>query len=186
MSLLPSTHLTAASWITGAAQDWSETAVFGPPSLPAHARLRFMPDPEHPGATDNSTQALSEHRQLGLLLDVLSRHTRTPRLGYFCLWEGWGVTPEGSGPADVEIPNRAYYLFEGPLSAYGQWVAGHDENPPPPAFVWPADHAWCVARDIDPHWAGIGASEAAVEELMAVPGLDIVRADPTQAQPHYF
>lgn len=26
---------------------------------------------------------------------------------------------------------------------------------PPPAFVWPSEHAWCVACDVDPHFASI-------------------------------
>jgi hypothetical protein len=53
-------------------------------------------------------------------------------------------------------------------------------------LVWPADHAWCIANDVDPHWAGIGASVAAIDELLADPRLDIVRDDPGQAQPYYL
>jgi hypothetical protein len=48
------------------------------------------------------------------------------------------------------------------------------------AFIWPADHAWCVANDVDPHWAGIGADVSAVSELLADPRLDVVAA--TQAR----
>jgi len=56
----------------------------------------------------------------------------------------------------------------------------------PPAFIWPADHAWCIANDVDPHWAGIGASVAAIDELLVDPRLDIVRDDPNQEQPYYL
>jgi hypothetical protein len=55
----------------------------------------------------------------------------------------------------------------------------------PPALVWPADHAWCFVSDVDPHWAGIGASATAVEQLLADPVLDVVRADPDLPQPSY-
>jgi hypothetical protein len=56
---------------------------------------------------------------------------------------------------------------------------------PNPAFIWPADHAWCVADDVDPHWAGIGADVSVVEELLADPPLDVVAADPRQDQPAF-
>jgi len=56
---------------------------------------------------------------------------------------------------------------------------------PGPAFVWPADHAWFVASDIDPHWAGIGADTRVINQLVADPRLDVVPADPRAAQPAY-
>ena len=52
-----------------------------------------------------------------------------------------------------------------------------------PAFVWPADHAWCVANDVDPHWAGIGGGAPLIELLVADPCLDAVAADPAGDQP---
>lgn len=91
----------------------------------------------------------------------------------------------------VSIPNRDYFLFRGRLADFGDWGAAdfHPGKPrthmPNPAFIWPADRAWCVANDVDPHWAGIGATSAAIDELLATPGLDIVRADPTVPQPEY-
>jgi hypothetical protein len=54
-----------------------------------------------------------------------------------------------------------------------------------PAFVWPADRTWCVAADIDPHWAGIGASSLSIKRLIADRRLDAVEADPADEQPAY-
>jgi len=54
-----------------------------------------------------------------------------------------------------------------------------------PAFVWPADQAWCVARDVDPHWAGIGGTAHLLSRLLTDPGLDVVPADPAEEQPAY-
>jgi hypothetical protein len=95
-------------------------------------------------------------------------------------------------PRGRTVPSRAYYLFRGPISDLGDWGAA-DEWPgrprrymPPPALVWPADHAWCIANDVDPHWAGIGASVAAIDELLADPRLDLARDDPAQEQPYYL
>jgi len=76
-----------------------------------------------------------------VVLDVLSRYTRTPGDCYFCLWDGWGQQVHKSDGARtlevrtdaigaepgidpfspsvlhepmVVVPNRAYFLFRGP------------------------------------------------------------------------
>lgn len=91
----------------------------------------------------------------------------------------------------VVVPNRAYFLFRGPVYDFGDWGAA-DAWPgqprlhmPDPAFIWPADHTWCVANDVDPHWAGIGGEVSAIDELLADPRLDVVPADPGRDQPSY-
>ena len=91
----------------------------------------------------------------------------------------------------VVLPDRAYFLFRGSIADFGDWDVA-DMWPgqprlgmPDPAFVWPADHAWCVAKDVDPDWAGIGAASSAIDELLADPLLDVVPADPTQDLPSY-
>jgi len=163
--------------------------------------------------------AHDETAQLRVALETLARHTRTPDDCYFCLWDGWGTDIQGGdgartldyqtgtvsrGPLiapafppsvlhgpKVVVPHRAYFLFRGSISDFGDWGAA-DAWPgqprlhmPDPAFIWPADHAWCVANDVDPHWAGIGAGVSAIDELVADPRLDIVPADPGEEQPAY-
>lgn len=59
------------------------------------------------------------------------------------------------------------------------------DDMPNPAFIWPADRAWFLANDVDPHWAGIGGSPRAINDLLDAAGLDIVLADPTTPQPAY-
>jgi hypothetical protein len=120
------------------------------------------------------------------------RQSFDPRSG---VWRTWPrATPAFSpsvldGPK-VVVPNRKYLLFRGPLSGAGDWGAadlrpGYPRGYLPAAFVWPADHAWCVAHDIDPHWAGIGADADVVDQLVADPRLDVVRADPSDRQPKF-
>ena len=53
--------------------------------------------------------------------------------------------------ARMHIPNRTYYLLHGPLAGFGQWGV-RETGYNPAAFVWPADHAWCIASDVDQHW----------------------------------
>jgi hypothetical protein len=43
-----------------------------------------------------------------------------------------------------------------------------------------------VAWDVDPHFAGIGGSRAAIDELLADQRVDVVAADPRAEQPSYW
>jgi hypothetical protein len=91
----------------------------------------------------------------------------------------------------VVVPHRAYWLFRGPLADVGTWDTAQGWpgqcrlDTTEPAFVWPADHAWCVAKDVDPHWAGIGGHPALITQLTTDPRLDVIPADPTKDQPLY-
>lgn len=93
--------------------------------------------------------------------------------------------------APVVVPHRAYFLFRGPLADAYDWAdvelwAGQTRlRPLHPAFVWPADHAWCAAGDVDPHWTGIGADTHVIDQLVSDPRLDVVPADPDAEQPLY-
>ncbi len=106
--------------------------------------------------------------------------------------DGSDDPPSALAAPKVVIPHRAYFLFHGTVSDLGDW-GGLDETRPVqprpnnfnPAFIWPADHAWCIANDVDPHWAGIGAGTPAIDQLVSDPFLDVVPADPHQDQPRY-
>jgi hypothetical protein len=214
MTLTWCADLSPADWITTSELPWDRLVTFGPDGFPAYARLRFIPDPTHDGQSENDAErdedAPSDGEQLRMLLEGLRPHTGTPDELYFCLWEGCGLAgggvhvrsdgarlveqpsfpPEVLAAPRVELPHRAYLLFRGPLSQLGEWGEselwpGQPRSRWEPAFVWPADHAWCVTKDVDPHWAGVGASPAAVEQLVADTRLDVVRADPREVQPAY-
>lgn len=88
----------------------------------------------------------------------------------------------------VDLPHRRYLLLEGPLDGLQSWESDLGLAGPlvPPAFVWPADHAWIFVSDVDPHWTGIGAHHQAIDELLSDPALDVVVADPSKPQPHYY
>lgn len=191
MTLTRCSDLSPAAWLVDDERPWQRLVSFGPSCFPAHARLRFLPDPVHPGQSENEAQppseAGSEIDQLRSLLGQLALHTRTPDECFFCVWDGWG---DLEGPTFV-LPHRAYHLFHGRLSDIGSWGATDQGSGQPstgmnaPAFIWPADHAWCVAKDVDPHWAGIGADQAVIDRLVDGSGLDVVHADPDEDQPSY-
>jgi hypothetical protein len=223
VALTPCSDLSAASWIVASDRPWQQLVGFGPADFPAYARLRFLPDPAYEGQSENDVEieghAPSEDAQLHAVLEVLTRHTRTPDDCYFCLWDGWGSDIEGDdgerildrqsgtprrqrriapafpssvlhGPK-VVVPNRSYFLFRGAASDFEHWGAaemwpGQSRlHMPAPAFIWPADHAWCIANDVDPHWAGIGAEVSAIDQLLADPQLNVVPADPRENQPFF-
>lgn len=84
-----------------------------------------------------------------------------------------GVLPEPPRPAPAEwqldftgptfaIPDLGrgdYFLFEGDISTatrIGRWVHEKAFFAQSPNFMWPADHAWCIATDIDDDSTQIG------------------------------
>jgi hypothetical protein len=50
--------------------------------------------------------------------------------------------------------------------------------------MWPADHAWFVASEIDLPWSGVAGSAELIDHLMSERSLDIERWEPT-AEPPY-
>jgi hypothetical protein len=198
MTLRPCSSPSAAAWITSSDLAWHRLVGLGPSGFDAYARLRFLPDPLYngqPEITLDNPEAPSEHELLHTTLEVLRQHTTTTDEVYFCLWDGWGsdaFPPSVLNGVRVVVPNRAYFMLRGTLSDFGTWHA--PETPatqpgfdlPDPAFIWPGDHAWCIANDVDPHYAGIGATSRAVQQLLAHPELDIVSTDPGKEPPYYY
>jgi len=178
--------VASADWIVHNAIDPGRLITYGPAGFDAYARLRFLRDPAYVGEPEGGTEPLDisprmQLEVLGRAVDALIPFTSSPDRGYFCVWES-GVTSPSAMPrehARIEVPWRDSFLIEGPLPELGAWyedllLDAYDH----PSFIWPADHAWCIAADVDPHWAGIGASAAAIEGLLQAPGLDCVPADP--------
>lgn len=190
----------AAAWLIDSTLPWQQLVGFGPDGFPEYARLRFLVDPTNPAQSETdappNTENLSQTAQLMAAVEVLQRHTRTPDELYFCFWDGYGFIMPG---ARFDVPERSYFLYHGnPTETTGttetgnsEWrIAACDQAPsqlwiPDPAFIWPADRSWCVANDVDPHWAGIGASGQAIAALKADKRLDIASADPAAPQPAY-
>ena len=119
--------------------------------------------------------------------------TRRPRW-----WDRWSQPPaqpvSPAFPAEVvhgprvRIPARDYLLFRGSLQEAGKWGArlpAWRARINSPNLMWPADHAWFVATEIDNTWTGIGASPALAADLLEHPDLDVRRLDPTTWPPDY-
>lgn len=185
---------TAADWLVRSGTPAQQLITFGPSSFQAFARLRFIPDPVDPNQHEADVDVPEEHpsdiEQVRRVLRLLAAFTSTAQECYFCLWEGYSDAPlpphVQRGPL-VELPHRRYALLRGALNDIDAWEADLGGGQPiaPPAFVWPADHRWCLASDVDPHWAGVGAEQAAIDALLGDPQLDVVPASPADSQPQY-
>jgi hypothetical protein len=89
----------------------------------------------------------------------------------------------------VRIPNRAYLLFRGPLEAAGDWGArprwpGEHNRVNSPNLMWPADHAWFVATEVDQPWTGVAGTADLMADL-AVEGLDLDEVTWGQQPPYW-
>lgn len=193
MALTVVTDLAAADWLVRsplAGRDWWRLVTVGPDGFEGQARLRFIPDPVRAGQSENDVELGPDHPseldQLAVAAKVLARHTGTPDDCFFGWWDGWPADLDGPRFA---LPHRAYHLLHGDVTDLGRWADAElwpaPEHAYPPAFAWPADRAWCLAADVDPHFAGIGASRAAVDDLLAAPGIDVVRLPPGVEPPYY-
>lgn len=185
--------LNPADWISSAPISSEQLIQFGPAVFSAWGRLRFIPDPSEPGQQEADVE-LAEHHlpdvvQVQRALHILAAFTQTPHSCFFAVWEGYSDIPmPTTDAARLVIPHRRYLLLTGPLTGidtFGRdWGTGGLVAPP--AFIWPRDRRWCLASDVDPHWAGVGADQPALDALMADSLLDVVPADPRQKQPTYY
>jgi len=124
-----------------------------------------------------------------VLLQHLGPATTTPDNCYFAVWEGFGgsAVPHALTPK-LKLLHRAYHVFGGPIAAaLTSYDAMQFEHPGWPHHMsanlwWPADHAWCVATEIDFAWTYVGASRACIDALLANPSLEAVE---TSAAAHW-
>jgi hypothetical protein len=187
-------ELSVARWITGSSTPFDQLVMFGPEVFDAFARIRFIPDPIAPGQQEADVDLPEDHLpdlvQAQIALHRLEAFTATPDVCYFGFWEGdhYVDLPLPRSDSLVVLPHRRYVLFRGALDSIDSVAEDFGSGRPvaPPAFVWPADHRWCFACDVDPHWAGVGARQAAVDALMDDDDLDVVPAVPADSQPLYY
>lgn len=163
----------------------------GPSGFEAYARLRYIPDPAHLRQAETDVDLSDDHptdvEQATRALRRLAPFTTTPDDLFFCVWDGWpGIDglARGRGPW-VVTPIRRFVLLRGALGDAPGTDALLGVDGFPPAFAWPADRSWCFTSDVDPHWAGIGASQSAIDALLRADDIDAVAAQPGESPPYY-
>ena len=100
-----------------AERDWWRLVTVGPDGFEQQARLRFIPDPQWDGQSENDVTVEGdlppEHEVMAMAAGTLARHTGTPEDCYFAWWDGWPA--ELDGPT-FALPNRAHHLMHGTVA----------------------------------------------------------------------
>jgi hypothetical protein len=171
MPLEPQLDVAAADWFAHADADWADLVGYGPPGFEAYARVPFDLDDDSPVNPDV--------RVMQAALDLLEQHTATPESIYVGVWHGWGVWEDDVHPRAPRaprfaVPHREYVLLAGNLVEALTLESLGIDYPATPHLLWPADHAWFIASDVDPDWFGVGASQVAVDDLVSHEAINAV------------
>lgn len=172
-----------AGWVTAGLPGFPDEAVtrrvlFGPDGFEAYARVLALPDPLHPGQSENDAgelaTELSDAEMISRVVDLVTGPAAEVELR-FLLWDGWPYRPELPAGGRIDLAGiRRYALAGGTLRDWLTWADSGVERGFAPGFVWPADRSWCVAYDTDPHFAGVGGSADAIDRLLGDPVLTTV------------
>lgn len=109
------------------------------------------------------------------LLPVLRSRTATPQVCWYASWDGFSDSRvRDLTTSRVEIPGRSMVLLVGALDAADISFKHHDYQSA--NLWWPADLAWCVCTDIDHVSTYVGGTRKCIDELLALPGLETLRA----------
>ena len=164
---------------------------------------RVRPEGEAPWSSQGPHQGSLYPPDAVILAEILRDWTTTPQRCWFCVWDGYGwdggvyltasdgaaAAEPGSGlrpdpvPADVsggsrvELPNRHYLLYCGPVEAALATVGlsgGHQVA----NLWWPQDRAWFVATEIDLAWTYVGGPGGLISQLLAETRIEALPAAP--------
>jgi hypothetical protein len=145
-ALRPAANADAAQWLLRTGVDWWELVRYGPPGFDVYLRVPFAPQ-------DGGDQA-GEAPALRTALATLAGFTATPASAYAAIWEGWTSQEPAPEAPRVNIPERAMLLFTGPVDVLRDapalaWYGSAQGRYQEPHLVWPEDHAWCLACEVD-------------------------------------
>jgi hypothetical protein len=113
------------------------------------------------------------------LATVLARHTATPLVCWFAVWNGFAATRDDLRRAPrFDVPNRRYFLLEGPVDAVTETTNQAGIWHQSANIWWPNDRAWCVATEIDLNTTYIACAEACRDDILATPELEAFEIDP--------
>jgi hypothetical protein len=165
----PAADADPARWLLQSEVDWWDLVRYGPPGFAVYLRIALA-------GGEADVDADGEAPALRQALETLTGFTATPMRGYAAVWEGWGGPEPAPQAPRLPIPNRAMLLFTGPMTmlrdaphlAWSGAAQGYQE----PHLVWPQDHTWCLACEVDEEIEfTVGCSVEASEALArALPG----------------
>lgn len=187
--LVPIDGWGAGQWLRRSLTTFAiDVGSFLPDHFEAYARI------DHTDADQRAEGSLPRDL-IAPLVEHLRIGTSTPDQCYFAVWEGFGVgqvtlrfeagTSRGEkkkawasipGPESwksrsptLELPARSYHVFSGPIEGATSDLSGSglDFRWQSANLWWPADHAWCVATEVDFEWTYVGGSRACIAAILA-------------------
>lgn len=184
-----------ANWLTDSTsvefQERTSVVLFGPKGFEAYGRIMALPDPHYAGQRESEIDEQHIDAQIGDVelvrraIETLRAATSTPDDLYFLFWEGWPFDPPMPIAGLVNVANmRNCVMAQGTARDWDNWIAAGVDHAYPPAFVWPHDRAWCIAFDVDAHFAGVGGSKQAFT-LLTEGGHPVSRWERDVAPPMY-
>lgn len=162
----PAQDANAARWLLQADVDWWDLVRYGPPGFEVYVRIAFSRQ-----GVETPVDAVRT------ALVTLCGYTSTADRGFAAVWEGWGAGPPTPRAPLVPIPHREMLLFAGPVDVLRDapamgWYGSAGAVAQEPHLVWPEDHAWCMACEVDEEIEfSVGcSSEASMGLASALPG----------------
>lgn len=122
---------------------------------------------------------------LDALCEILSARTADPSDCYFGLRvsQGW----LNSFPAAQYLRRllrlahlRDHIVLAGPLAAVGQ-ITRDEKRREAPNLIWPADHSWFVASEVDFDSTLVGGSAELIDAIVQSPALEAWQVEPTDS-----
>lgn len=165
----PAADADVARWLLRPEVDWWDLVRYGPPGYDVYVRIK-LPKDSQVDAVRSGAEPVDAVRTA---LETLVSYT-TSAIGYAAIWEGWTSGTQVPRAPRVPIPHRAMLLFTGPIEALRDaavlaWYGSVTGVAQEPHLVWPEDHAWCLACEVDEEIEfTVGCSEDASEALARV------------------
>lgn len=113
---------------------------------------------------------LAYKEQFVALISVCVAHSTSRSALNFGIWEGHGFCAESTDHAlskipKLEMPNRNYFLLTGDVDSVGDLKYPGSADWRNPDLVWPDDHSWFIATDVDFWSLYVGGSSQMIQDI---------------------
>jgi hypothetical protein len=95
----------------------------------------------------------------------------------YAVWKGWGSW-DSEVDQGILMPGwggRGYRLYAGPKATHIAWPGMSRIWSQSANLIWPLDHSWCIATEIDYDSTLVACDETAAAELLTDPRLEAFR-----------
>lgn len=149
---------------------WADVAAWSGQPLRADAQFHSValppadPGRPYPYGGQGPREGTLYTEDARVLAAIARDWTSTPQDCWFCTWDGFGW--DAREDPLVRLPNREYLLYRGPAGDVTA-TAALDGDGQCASLWWPADHAWCVASDVDLPWTYVGGPRGLIDAILA-------------------